>query len=417
MKMRKLNFKNRVLVTILLVIFGSSTLFATDGYFSLGYDTKSKGMAGAGVALWQNSFFGVSNPASMVMHGKKYGVSLGLFNPNRSYEIEGAPSMYPGTMGLAQGKVESGSKYFPIPALVANWMSSTEKSSFGVSIYGNGGMNTDYKAPTFGSEPTGVNLIQVFGAMTYSQKLSEKWRLGISAIIAYQSFKARGIAAFAMMSQAPQYLSEMGDDQTFGFGGKIGIQGELADGLYFGVTYQTEMFMQKFDNYKGLFAEDGGFDIPSSWTVGFAYELTDRITAVFDLKQIYYNKIKSIANPMSQAPLGSEAGSGFGWRKMTIFKFGLEHACSDAFKVRAGFSHGKNPIRPTDVLFNILAPGVIEDHITFGISKMLGEKEISVALIHALSNTVSGINPMDPPADQIIHLNMNQWELEFALTF
>ena len=45
--------------------------FATDGYFSLGYGTKSKGMAGAGVAMYSNSLIG-GNPAGLVFLVKKF---------------------------------------------------------------------------------------------------------------------------------------------------------------------------------------------------------------------------------------------------------------------------------------------------------------------------------------------------------
>jgi len=34
--------------------------------------------------------------------------------------------------------------------------------------------------------------------------------------------------------------------------------------------------------------------------------------------------------------------------------------------VRAGYSHGKQPIPTNETQFNVLAPGVIEDHVTLG---------------------------------------------------
>jgi len=420
MKSKINTLKSKLIASFLIFMLFTPAVFATDGYFGVGYDTKSKGMGGAGVALFQNSLFGNSNPAAMVMNGDKYGISLGLFNPNRDYTVTGAPSGYPGTFGLYPGTLESDSKLFPMPSMVANWMIN-DKSSFGVSLFGNGGMNTNYPTKTFGGSPdaTGVNLMQMFGAFTYSVKLGAKWSAGFSAIIAWQSFEAKGLEAFGMMSQDATKLSDNGANSSFGFGGKLGIQGELADGLFFGATFQTKMFMGEFDNYSGLFAESGDFDIPSTWTVGLAYELVpDKFTVAFDVKQICYNKINSIGNPMNfLAPLGAETGSGFGWQNMTIYKLGFEYAANEEWTFRTGFSHGKNPIRATDVMFNILAPGVIDNHITFGFSKMMGSKQLNIAIVHALSNTVSGPNPMEAPNQQIIDLQMNQWELEIGITF
>ena len=47
----------------------------------------------------------------------------------------------------------------------------------------------------------------------------------------------------------------------------------------------------------------------------------------------------------------------------------------------------------------------------------LDEKELNIAIVHALSNTVSGANPMEFPGAQTIDLTMSQWELEIGITF
>lgn len=420
--MKSMNFtlKSKLVAGFIALMLSAPSVFATDGYFGVGYDTKSIGMGGAGVALFQNSFFGINNPASLVMHGNKYGLNLGVFNPNREYTVTGNPSGYPGTFGLAPGTVESDSKYFPMPSLALNRMIN-EKSSIGLSLYGNGGMNTNYPTNTFWgtSETTGVNLMQMFGALSYSHKIGQKWSVGLSAILAWQSVEITGLQAFSTMSQDATKLTDNGANSALGLGGKVGIQGEIAKGLFFGATFQSRIYMNEFEDYSGLFAESGSFDIPANWTAGLAYMLIpNKLTVAFDVKQIYYSKVNSIGNPMNfMAPMGSETGSGFGWNDMTIYKFGLEYAANEDWTLRTGFSYGDNPIRSTDVMFNILAPGVIDNHLTFGFSKKMGTKELNVALVRAFSNTVSGPNPMEAPDTQTIDISMNQWELQIGITF
>ena len=84
---------------------------ATDGYFSLGYGTINKGLAGAGTAFYQASLIG-GNPAGNVFNSSQWNLAAALFNPNRQYTITGNPSMMPGTFGLTPGTVKSDSKYF-----------------------------------------------------------------------------------------------------------------------------------------------------------------------------------------------------------------------------------------------------------------------------------------------------------------
>lgn len=414
------SLKRKLIASFIALMLSVPSVFATDGYFGVGYDNKSIGMGGAGVALFQNSFFGINNPASMVMHGNKSGLNIGVFNPNREYTITGAPSGYPETFGLAPGTVKSDSKFFPMPSLALNRMIN-ENSSIGVSFYGNGGMNTNYPTNTFwgSSETTGVNLMQMFGALSYSHKIGTKWSMGLSAIVSWQSVEVTGLQAFSSMSQDPTKLTDNGANSALGIGGKLGVQGEITDGLFFGATFQSRIYSNKFEDYSGLFAESGSFDIPANWTAGLAYEIIpSKLTVAFDVKQIFYSKVNSIGNPMNfMAPLGADTGSGFGWNDMTILKFGLEYAVNEDWTLRTGFSHGKNPIRSTDVMFNILAPGVIDNHVTCGVSKKMGTKEINLALVRAFSNTVSGPNPMEAPGAQTIDITMNQWELEIGITF
>ena len=85
--------------------------------------------------------------------------------------------------------------------------------------------------------------------------------------------------------------------------------------------------------------------------------------------------------------------------------------------LRAGYSHCDQPIQKSEVMFNILAPGVVQDHITFGCSKVLSDKgnALHFAFVYALDNSVKGGNPMDP--GQNIEVKMNQIELEIAYSF
>ncbi len=76
-----------------------------------------------------------------------------------------------------------------------------------------------------------------------------------------------------------------------------------------------------------------------------------------------------------------------------------------------GYNKGDNPIPDSEVLFNILAPGVMEDHFTFGFTNKTGSNtEFNFAAMYAPESTVTGKNAFNP--GQTIELKMTQWELE-----
>ncbi|RKD92459.1 OmpP1/FadL family transporter [Mangrovibacterium diazotrophicum] len=403
---------------------------ATDGYFGVGYGTINKGLAGAGVAYYQGSLIN-GNPAGAVWLGKKYQLGIELFNPNRQFTVTGTPTGDP-YFGLMPGTVKSESKVFFMPTLGANWMLG-EKSALSVSIFGNGGMNTDYPTAVFydsESESTGVNLAQLFADVTYSLKIAENHSVGVTGVLAYQYFEAKGLKTFGDygFSSDPANLTNNGNSGSTGVGVKVGYMGQLFDGFTVGAMYQSKVYMSEFDEYAGLFAEQGDFDIPASWTAGFAWDVTDAFTVMADVKQIFYSGVKSIANPMmpnigmammgdAGYLLGADNGPGFGWKDVTVVKLGVSCSAVEKWTFRAGYSIGENPVPESEVMFNILAPGVITNQLGFGLTRDMGEKgsQLHFALNYALNNDVTGSNPMDP--GQTIKLEMNQLEIEFGISF
>ncbi len=427
----KLDSITRATVLFFLLAATATPAAATNGYFSHGYGVKYKALAGAGAALYLGPMAAATNPGAMAFVGKQYDLSLSIFNPSRRYTVTGDPSMVSGTFGLAPGTYESDSPVFYVPTISANWLLNDEETmALGLAVYGNGGMNTDYPTATFDpagmfgeTTPTGVNLMQLFVAPTFSVLIADSHGLGITPIFAWQGFEAKGLQAFGEMgfSSDPEKLTNNGNSSAVGYGVKVGYLGEWLGYLSFGASYQSKTYMDKFKDYAGLYAEQGGFDIPANWTAGVAFGFPGMGLA-FDVQQIMYSSVKSIANPLlpnlQESQLGNDTGAGFGWEDMMIFKTGAWYMTNGGWMFRGGYSYGGQPIPESEVLFNILAPGVVEQHLSFGVSKDVGfDKELSFVVTRAFSNSVSGPNPLDMPGQQTIELEMDQWEFGIGFSF
>ncbi len=416
---------------IVLALALPATSFATNGYFSHGTSIAEKGLAGAGNAYSQDAMSASNNPAGMVLQGNRLDVGLALFAPMRSYTVTGTPNPPP-AFSLQPGTFESENELFIIPQYGQNWMLN-EESSIGVSVYGNGGMNTEYPGAGPGTGPyyagtAGVDLSQLFIATTYSRKFSDSASWGISGIIAYQRFEATGVGSFAGFSQDPSKLSNNSTDSSTGFGVRLGIQAEVTSSITLGFAYQPKIDMGEFDDYAGLFAEKGDFDIPSNYTLGLAWHINNKSVFLVDVQQINYSDVAAVSNPIASltdgscipAPptgpgagagcLGSSSGAGFGWEDMTVVKLGYQWQSSDAWTWRVGYSRTDQPIPDSEMLFNILAPGVVEEHITFGFTRALSNNsDLNFAFMLAPNVSVSGPNTFDP--SQTIEIEMDQYEL------
>ncbi len=395
---------------------------ATNGYFQHGFGVKADGMGGVGIALPQDSIAAASNPAGMAFVGKRFDGGLTWFKPTRGAAISGSPAPI-------NGDYDGNDKNnFFIPELGFNTMVSPTLA-LGLSVYGNGGMNTAYTTPVplFGTSNAGVDLSQLFISPTVAWKLAPEHAIGLSLNLAYQRFKATGLENFTApsgpmrFSQAPDKVTNQGYDDSTGFGVRIGYYGQFTPAFAVGLVYQSKTSMQAFGKYAGLFAEQGGFDIPASYGLGLAFKPAAGWTVAFDILRIEYSDVPSVANPLLpnlfNAPLGSDNGAGFGWKDVTAYKLGVDYVLDPQWTLRAGYNYGKQPIPPSETLFNILAPGVVEQHFTLGATwTMAPNNELSAAFTVAPEKKVAGPNAI-PAAFGGGNVELRLREVSFGVTY
>jgi len=460
------------LLAVLSTLGLSAPALATNGYFTHGVGTESKGMAGTGIG--SNADMGAimtaSNPALGVFTGDGWEFGLAVFSPRRSYEasdsqlngalIDLGGGVFLPSFTITPGKIDSSSEYFPIPWVAKNW-SLANDANITAAFYGRGGMNTDWDDPNAsatsyfcGGDPlqgdppatgtgpycagtAGVDLMQAFLTVNYAAKVNDNFAWGIGPIVAFQLFEAKGVATFAPVTKSfaqsggttfPTALTNNGHDMSVGYGIGAGIWWGITDRVSFGLSYQSKLSMSEFDDYADLFAQDGGFDIPASLKAGLSFLATDMLRVNLDVERTAYSEVDSVGNPMAnmltcptlpfggtnlESCLGGASGAGFGWDDMTTYKIGFEWQQNEANTWRFGYSHGTQPIQAADVLFNILAPGVMEQHITFGLTHGARNGGAwSFSFMYAPEKSVSGPSMFDPT--QTITLSMDQFEFEVA---
>ena len=438
-------FKASLVSFAVAAALAAPAAYATNGYFKIGYGTKNRGLAGAGIAFAQDSLAPATNPAGLSFVGNRTDFGVELFSPKRDARLDASA-----IGGTDTGKVDSGATLFAIPH--AGFSMDMGNFTAGLSITANGGMNTRYNSNLFtdgfapaigcngsafcggvpsgfagmivgmggtvpdavlqgiGSNPNlnpslGVNLSQVIIAPTVSTKLSENHSVGGSLLIGYQRFRAYGLGLFQPLSSDPSSVTNNGDDDAWGAGLRVGWTGRVTDSLTLGAQASSKIYMQKFSDYEGLFAEQGDFDIPAQVGVGLAFSPTDKTTIAVDVQHIMYGDVDSIANDGPTADefftalssvlqngsyagagqLGSDGGWGFGWDDITVLKVGVNHRYNEKWTFRGGVNYGENPIDDDQNLFNILAPGVVQTHLTAGFTYHPSRyQELSVSYMHAL---------------------------------
>lgn len=414
----KQQIKIKISASLLLLAATQPTL-ATTGYFALGYGPKSSAMAGAVVAAPQDATIAAVNPAGIGAVGNRADISIMLFSPHRDASLD------PRAIGGAfEVKEKSSRDFFAIPAGGIT-QKINEQLSWGLSIYGNGGMNTTYSrniydetfavlgaGPNAGLVPEGsktgfpntgelsIDLAQMIIAPTLSYNVSSNHTFGISALLGVQYFRAKGLGDFQSFAKpGATDLTSNGYDFAYGAGVRIGWLGKVHQKVTLGIAGSSPVYMTEFHKYSDLFAENGGFDIPANITAGIAFKPIENVLMTFDYQRIFYGSVNSISNkgplvgpaiPAGQSFLGAKNGLGFGWNDINVYRLGVKYQYDDSWSVSAGYSWNDRPFESDQLLFNVISPAVNTQHVTFGISYKLDEQsELSLSYQHAFNETVS----------------------------
>lgn len=468
------NFKGSLIAVAVAAAIAAPAAHATNGYFKIGYGTKNRGMAGAGIAFSQDSLAPATNPSGIAWVGNRVDAGVELFNPLRDGQLDATA-----IGGTDTGQVDSGATLFAIPH--AGMIFNMGNISTGLSITANGGMNTRYNSNIYtqGFGPAipgfvgmlsaaypglagtiaanagalalnpnnnpalGVNLSQVIIAPTVATKINQDHSVGASLLVGYQRFRSYGLGLFQGLSSSPMHVTNKGDDDAWGAGVRVGWTGNIASNVTLGASASSKIYMPEYDRYKGLFAEQGDFDIPANFGVGIAVKATPKTTIAFDVQRILYGDVASIANKGPTADeffnalssalmtggyagpgqLGTDNGWGFGWEDITVYKLGVNYEYDSQWTFRGGLNYGDNPINEDQNLFNILAPGLVQKHVSVGFSYAPNSySEISATYMHAFyedqsytyagSGGFAGFN-----YDATIGMDQNAIEISYGMKF
>jgi long-chain fatty acid transport protein len=437
-----------VVLGAVAMTFAVTPATATNGYFSHGWGARSKAMAGVATALPQETLVTGTNPAGMALIGNRLDVGISFFGPSdRGYQANDdyarTPEGNPAGPFVTPGKYTSSLDWFVIPGFGYNRVLG-ERMTLGISVFANGGLNTKYKeravwenfalppnttvdglgnpigvdptgtAPNnanpngifTATRPTGVDLAQLFVELPFTYRINAAHTLGIAPVMAVQRFEATGLEPFRAASVFPNEVTNNGEDWSYGLGVHLGWLGELNERLTLGASYRSKVWMTQLDDYKGLFADEGRFDIPAMLNLGLAFQATPDLVLALDYQRIFYGDVKAIANsnnvdiapcfapgPKADFCLGGEGGLGFGWQDMDVFKLGARWDYSPAWTFRGGVSYASEFAPGGQALFNVLAPATIRWHFTVGATYRHSPKnELSFSFAYMPEEELKGQN-------------------------
>lgn len=353
----------KLLLAAVLLSF-STQVFATEGINLVGIGPVQQGTAGAGVAAEKNSTWTILNPAGISKLQPEVDVSFQVFAPVRTMN-----STVSGT-----GEQEDDSMFY-IPSLSTVINSGIEGGTIGLGLYGTSGMGADYDmgrigdmtsgmAQAYGDKMTELSVMKIVAA--YSHDLGDGLSIGAGPLFVYARLKTD------MLDQMFQFSSGDWDD-AYGIGFIVGIDKNW-DKFSIGASYISEQYMNEFDEYDTLLT--GSLNLPQQITVGGAYAVIPTVELYLDYRWIGWGQLDTL-------------GDQFGWEDQNIIKIGASWDATENLTLRTGFSIGNSPIDEDTAFSNTLFPAIIEKHLSFGVSYMMGNFNLHAAYTHAFENSLT----------------------------
>lgn len=415
----------------------SSTTFADNGLYQIGFGAKSKAMGGAAVAYAQDTFGAMANPAGLADMDDRVDVAAGYVYHTQEAALT----------NLSPILISFGERNARYP------MNGSRHAFFGEIGFSHRFNDCLIAAILITPQAGGINKIQspippinppAFPLLTHQKEkvfyaaitpcvafnIFDCVSLGIGvdftgAAVNFKNFTAlTGLvtaAGFATHNTTlyPHHVTDKGWDYGWGAAVRLGALWHAHPWISVGASYRSKTFMSRFKRYAGLITPQGRADLPEILSAGIAIKAIPRTVIAFDIARIFNHRVPAFGNPPAQIaidlntfqatvlnPHGANNGAAFGWKNQTVYKVGVSYdfggfdwCWCDNIILRAGYNYGKCPIPIVNDGAPFI-PSVIEHHLTLGGTWNFSPcTELSFAWIHGFKHTFHGrAVPLQPAA-------------------
>jgi long-chain fatty acid transport protein len=375
-------FRSLRFLAALIVVASAVPALATNGMRMTGFGAVQNGMGGVGTALTLDASTIVTNPAGLSDLDRRLDVSVTWFDPTVEYAV--SPPFASGTTQTSS----RGGSVIPTVGLV---LPLGNNLSAGLGAFGTAGMGVTYDADLFGS-PLETSYMQLRVAPALAWKTAQ-FSVGVAVNLAWAQMN---YDAASGMGNPPHDKSS-----SFGYGATIGLKFAPTRTVALGLSYETKTTFQDFSFDLGAAGTDKlKFDQPGVLAGGVAWQATPDLALAFDVEWIQWSATNGENQPeyVSGPSAGSPMSFNMDWSDQVVFKVGGEYALSPAWKLRAGYNYGKQPLNADRVFENVAFPAIAEHHVSLGLG-WNATKDVAVNLAGTYSpkSTISGSGMLAPP--------------------
>jgi hypothetical protein len=346
--------------------------------------------------------------------------ALALLKPDFSWasDADEQPARAPSLFERGRARLQAPASHFK--------GSLIESNPFHVAVASTRVSDTPLYVPASGENllPNhGPGLQRYIIAPSISQRLGSVGSFSVSAIFAYQHFADIATTAWSVSSPvsdftslAPQALRT--SDTSSGAGMRLDYVGAWSESFNWQFGVQSRINMDPMSNYRGLYAETGTFDIPSSANAGLGYSLTPDLHLDVGVEHIMYSQVPAFTSPALPARflalLSSSVSPVFAWENLDVYSIGGSWRDETLGTVSLRYASREQPL-PTSPLLQQALPPPSSHNYQLGYSRAFGgSSSLHLSASYAPTDYVLGV----PLSYSVAHGgNQFQWEALWMTSF
>jgi long-chain fatty acid transport protein len=275
--------------------------------------------------------------------------------------------------------------------------------TFGIGIFGLVGGGVNFAGSNSQPLLTPRNPPRTFGVGPIYSGLST---LAITPIASYQALDNLAVAFGPIITSSsvgfsPAFFApnpSQGGLSTFpaatnsrpfwGGGFQFGLFYNLGKDWNLGFSYKSPIWQERW-SYNSS-APDGSAryigvqaTLPEIISWGIAYKGLPNTLIDVDLRYFDYKDASLFGQSIRDG--------GLAWRSVFAVATGVQYQFSEKLTGRAGYLYNTNPIPSEATLFNVQAPGIITNTLSFGVSyKLTADITATAAYMHGFRNSITG---------------------------
>ncbi len=218
-------------------------------------------------------------------------------------------------------------------------------------------------------------------ASGFRRSLGNESNVDVAVVFAQQGYATPGFGAVTAQSANDflantqtftQSIDPRQGEQVSGAGLRLGFDSELSDSVVVGASFRSRIDMDAFQNYRGVYAEPGDFDIPASANFSVLVRAGRRSALTFDVQRVLYSDVSTFTTALLPdrflSLLGDSASPEFDWDDLTVYELGWNWRSSDKLAWKVSYSTSQQPAPSSPTLARALSRDVADRSMRIGVT-------------------------------------------------